>query len=629
MITKCIHANFELDLSAYEITFTEDNQWFSDRFFTKYTFPIDVELDDDINKKFGQLLDIGVENPVTYYDVVLFIEDGHTQAVLEILEIVDRRASIQLSFGFDEFPNWDKKLAELPLQVLEAGEPLTDHGVDIIDKTWPSVNYNFVQVHTDSFDADGDKWHGFEGIVNKYENGAFVENEFDAAENILYNRNIMIPMPYVMHILQKGFVDAGYALGGDVLTDPELLKMLLYKEAEEYSSGSVEGSEYVSRLDSYDSLVTITYRYAIFNSKKSTRVLALYEDTITFSRRGRYKISGVVYLRRQFSDSKAEIFFKGQSVARYYEDYIRQDSDRWSERVRYVDVNVDVDDISDVVTLTNRTLPQHMVNEVLENDTILWDLTITPLAIYDENGLLAPPVITTQKVDLTKVVPDITFGDFITALKNWKNLDLKIQGNTVVMDYIQPQMEINEVVDLSHHNQRAPRRTFKQGDSYRLMFKEISSDDYEPETVYVDVNGVSYSTTDGNDETNEIEIGAVPLPLELRGNIQTAFAVDDGKSTICAVLYQGSQGIVNLAEDNTEIMLRRVYEKHYSQWLDFRIKSQSFTTNFNAPTSYTNSVEITNKVLMYNKLFLIRTKTRTTIVGTSLSNYELELESLK
>jgi len=432
-----------------------------------------------------------------------------------------------------------------------------------------------------------------------------------------------------MHILQKGFGDAGYSLGGDILNDIELRKMLLYKEAEEYSSGSVEGTEYMSRLDSYDSLVTVTYRYGAFNVNKAKRVLALYEDTITFSRRGRYKISGVVYLRRQFSDATAEMFFKGQRVAVFYKDYIRNDGEVWSESVTYVDINIDVNNLSEVLTLKNRNLPNYVINGVNETDSILWDLTITPLAIYDESGLLIPPIITTQKIDLTKVVPDITFGNFITALKNWKNLDLKIQGKTVVMDYIQPQMEINKVVDLSHHDQRAPRRTFKQGDSYRLLFKDISSDDYSPEVVYVDVQGVSYSSTDGNDDTNEIEIAAVPLPLALRGNTRTVLAVDDGKSNICAVLYKGSPGIVNLAEDNTEIMLRRVYEKHYSQWLDFRIKSQSFTTNFNAPTSYTKSVDITNKVLMYNKLFLIRTKTRTTIVGTSLSNYELELESLK
>ena len=627
MITKCIHDDFELDLSAYEITITEENQWFSDRFFTKYSFPIDVDLSDALNETFGQLLDMAVEEPTTYYEVFLFMDDTHAQAILEVLEVVDRRASIQISFGFEQFPNWNKKLAELPLQVINVGEALAFHAEDIIDKTWPAVNYNFVQVHTPRFDPGTERWNGFEGIVNHYRDGAFLLNEFDVEENIIYNRNVMIPMAYYMHVLVQGFADAGYQLQGDVLQDADLLKMLFYKEAEEYINANIDGFEYEANINSFDSMVTVVYRYGAFNINRATRQLAVYNDTIAFTKRGRYKISGVVYLRRQFSDARAEIYYKGQLLKRYYADYIRQNS--WSETVRYVDINVDVDDINQTVSLQNRQLPNAYINEQLVDDAILWDLTITPLAIYDENGELVPPVINSEKVDLTKVVPDVSFGDFVTAIKNWKNMDIKIQGNVVRMDYIEPQMEVNEVVDLRRYDQRAPRRRFKQGDDYRLKFKDISAEGYAPESMYISVHGATTDPLLGDEETKSIEINAVPFPLRLLNNVETAYAVDDGKGKITAVLYAGAVGVANLAEDPEEIMVPRIYEKHYARWVPFRIKSQSFTTNFNADALALKEVTVQSKVIMYNKLFLVRSITKTDIIGTFQKNYELELESLK
>jgi hypothetical protein len=46
---KLIHSKFELDLSPFKISDTEENNWFSDSFFTKYSFPFGVDLTDDLD----------------------------------------------------------------------------------------------------------------------------------------------------------------------------------------------------------------------------------------------------------------------------------------------------------------------------------------------------------------------------------------------------------------------------------------------------------------------------------------------------------------------------------------------------------------------------------------------------
>jgi len=46
---KLIHSKFELDLSPFKVSDTEENNWFSDSFFTKYSFPFEIDLTDDLD----------------------------------------------------------------------------------------------------------------------------------------------------------------------------------------------------------------------------------------------------------------------------------------------------------------------------------------------------------------------------------------------------------------------------------------------------------------------------------------------------------------------------------------------------------------------------------------------------
>ena len=41
---KIIHSNFELDLSTKKITDISENPIFSDKFSTKYSYPIEIDL---------------------------------------------------------------------------------------------------------------------------------------------------------------------------------------------------------------------------------------------------------------------------------------------------------------------------------------------------------------------------------------------------------------------------------------------------------------------------------------------------------------------------------------------------------------------------------------------------------
>src|SRR5690606_35689399 len=203
--------------------------------------------------------------------------------------------------------------------------------------------------------------------------------------------------------------------------------------------------------------------------------------------------------------------------------------------------------------------------------------------------------------DLTKCVPDITFGECVTAIKNWKNFDVNIQGSDVYMNYIESQLNIKEAINLSKFEIQYPRKRLKQSESFLLKFADFDSKEYTYYPVYVDVNGSRTSKFTQTDDTNEIKIQALPLPILYRSGVLTAFAIEDGQSKMTLLLYDGlNSASLNLTDDSLPLMLPDVYEKHWSQWLDFRIKSIGYVTQFICFAEEIKNLTTRSKVFMYN-----------------------------
>lgn len=337
-------------------------------------------------------------------------------------------------------------------------------------------------------------------------------------------------------------------------------------------------------------------------------------------------MSGNVYLRRLKSNATASITYNGSEIKSFREEF---SDPHYLERIRTIDVNVNVEDVSKPLIFISRQLNWREELDITVNEGPLWDVTITPLAIYDETGELIPPLITTEKLDLTHCVPDKTFGELVKMVKNWKNMDFRIRDNEVHMNYIEPQLNVGEAIDFSDFNLREPRRRYDQGDSFLLQFKDEDNEDYTRGQLYVDIEGVKTSGFVTDDKTNEIDIDAIPLPLVFRNGVTTALSVNDGKSDFCTALYEGAAGVNNIAQEDTNVMLPAVYGNHWSKWLSFRLRSQGFTTQFNVPKQRMQGVNTYDKVFMYNNFHLIKTLNKVNLPGKDVFQVELELESLK
>jgi hypothetical protein len=154
---KLIHSDFELDLSNFKLSVVKENFWFSEEFFTAFSFPFEMELTDELDALLGFISRYNSVDPKVYIECKHYHNNEISDAILEIEQLQDR-ISGSIRFGYDQLPNFDKKLSELPLDKFElpSGTDIYEHAETIITQTWPAVNYNFPQIHTDKIDPDND-----------------------------------------------------------------------------------------------------------------------------------------------------------------------------------------------------------------------------------------------------------------------------------------------------------------------------------------------------------------------------------------------------------------------------------------------------------------------------------------
>lgn len=616
---KFIHSNFEIDLSKLKVSDVLENPWFSNKFFVKFTFPFEVDLTEENDINFGFLSHYNAYSHTTLYEGFYVHRENMEQAILEIEEVTDK-ISMNFGYGYDEFPNFNKKLSELPLDKFNVTD-IYAHAATIISQTWPSVNYNFPQIHIDKIDNTEDPWLDFENIINNYKNGAFLVNE--VIENDTFNRNIIQPTPYALHIIKKGFEDAGKVLKGDILEDPTIQKLCIYTDTSYWTTLEQESYSIFKMSSDYVETGTTTVNgvYPGSFSWANTVINPSFEyqkyyQQIDISNPGKYRVVGKVKLvPPRYGNGYIKFNYRNQTI--YYHEF------RFRFGLLTYDVNVDfiLETLSDG---QNDTFSIEIFNGI-SSDKVIIDLNINPIRLHDDQGNAVPNIINKNSVDLTRAVPDMTFGEFIEIMKNWFNLDLKISGNDIYMNFIELEKKRLEVIDLTSFEVKNPIRKFSRGNSFLLKFEKVETKDYIYLPVFLNSQGILSENFKTDEKTNEIIINALPLPLTTRNQIQTVHAFETDSSKIFGIIYDGlNQDSLNLAKDNYELLIPQIFDKHYKQWLDFRLNSQGFQWSFKA--HYEDIFSLTNKsrIHAYKNNHIVKSLTRTEVAE---DEFEIDIET--
>lgn len=614
---KLIHSNFELDLTSFQITETEENNWFSDTFFTKYSFPFEIDVVKDLEIAFG-FITLYNTNPETYFNVKYVHDNIIEDAVFEI-ESYQTKLSCTLKFGYDQLPNFDKKLSELPLDDfnLPTGISIYDHANTIVSQTWPDVNYNFPQIHTEKYDTTQYPWAFFGKIINNRVDGLFLLNEYNVAQDYEENRNIIQPLPYLLYLLKKGFENVNLTLAGDIITDALVKKITIFATLDYFEE---------TKLPDYNELIINNsdgFNIRDANGYGGQKKMIQHFGQINIGQ-ALYNITGTIKIKHlQNEITYVKIYHNGTII--YNKEF---NSPNTGGLVGNYNETININVVGSVGSI----IELHSVQVYSDNGVILnyevCNLEFTPLTLVDNLGNPITSIKNKNAINLKKAVPDITFGNLVSFVKNYMNYDLSIIGNQAVMNKVESQINHNDSIDLQFAEIKFPMRKFHTGNSYLLKFADVTypAKPYLP--VFQNQNGFVTSGFVTDDKTSTIEVNALPLPLLKLNNIETAFAFEDDAAKIYLVIYDGLTNGKNLSKPIDDYLIPAIHLSYWKRWFEFRIKSGYFLWNFKSWVERIKDLKAKTKIYAFGNTHLIKTINKTQI-KEDLYDIELETETIK
>lgn len=603
-----IHDSFKLDITNFNVTLTEINQWFKDDFSTESSLPFDIILDEEMvkNTNFSTHYNANLNKKI--YEGLLDKDGVLVTAVLKFQEIKGKVISAVLILGQDNFPSFDKKLSELPLEKKLVPD-LIENANSVIRLGYPDTNYNFAMVHTEKYDPASSDWKDFGGTINKHNGVAFIENQLDLETNIDLIKNIIQPLPHLMHIVHAGINFAGYTLEGDIVSDPDLNKALVWRDGEYFNRLSEDEIPINYKNHEYDSLAYQhnTFQYVTFSKSKTVEKKGdyiLFGDlyTLVYSARknpawshNRYQCSKYSIKIEKISGGITTLLASNQSSI-----FIGDGTSNLWEEVKTFSYDIAVSfEVGDIIKITKTEPKRDYSPSPTPDYPEAISLKLIPIRFRNPDG---SPIISVQnlnEIDLTRCVPDMTFRQLITILKNSKNYSFDAIGNVIRMDRVAKRLNRSEALDLSEYDIDEPLRTIHDDRVFELAFTDGKSNEtYKYDSFLISQSGTVLNDYTVKDSDSSIKLDVLPLPVTTKNGITTANSFEDASSKLRLVfMLPVPEGGSPAAFWNENFTIPAIHENEYKDWLNFRINSVGWNWDFVIPVEKFR--EITVQTLVY------------------------------
>jgi hypothetical protein len=615
MSLRISHSKFDFNLVDTNFTMVEQNNLFTDGTVSNYTYATSYTMSDKDNLALDFIKEHSATVSNTIFNVSFFAFNNSYAAVLEIEKIIGRTIEFQIRYGLENFPNYDRKLKELPLHNFELQTSIYEHAQSLIDTPG---DYNFPQVFTEFFDTDSDQFSEFLGKINAYENGSFITNDFNEGSNEPINKNIIQPLPSLIYVIKQGLLEVGYELGGDIVNDPEFKNALIYSLSDYYSS--IYDGDHQEMLVNTNEYIDEPFQLG-----------ANYETSIILETPGRYILSGNLNMRPyRITDPQFGIQYFVATAKLFINDVeIEVFEVRGDDQLLFPELLIEIYPNQPNSVLKFTSNQRIFAREEGSNNynASLLDVTVTQIFEFDQNGNALPTLISPSRIDLSKCVPDITYGALFETIKKWKNFKLDIKDNIVELNYSNNLANISNVVDLSFSEIELPERTPNNSKSIELKFQDLTDDTYDFKSILFNKNGYQNSPYTKPKTSEEISIDAIYLPLKSKSGILTADGFVSDSNKLQLVKYKGLTGGLNTCEDLSNLNIPSIFQAHYLYWFNFLLNSTSYKWLFLAYSEKINGLNENSTVFAYGKYHLVNKLSRRNRTG-DVFEIDIETESI-
>lgn len=600
---------FRLELSSVKLSFVERSPRFKDTFFTKYSFPFEFKIDRDLKTTIGNFSSLNINGLKGSYDGFLVFEGKVNVAKLEIIEVTGDMVSAQIDAGFEELPNFGKKLSELPLENKGVGN-IYNHAEIICKKQYPEVNYNFPRVIYNKHSSDEKGWELFNGFLNDRKtnvsifspgtSSSFVTNnelDQDGAGTGHKNRNIIHPMPYLLYVLKAGFLNAGFELKGEILNDEDFYQCVLFSNKEYFQKVNnepllidIKGNEHIDYKDSF-------YHY-----KKEFNI----------EKKGKYLFQGEVRVTRTLASLNTQtmmmpvgvkITCNGKILYRRFTNY----SYNLPPENLFFEFETDS---------PNSLLQIFVISEKVDQ---ICKCTVSLRDFVDESGADTFQIHNNDRVNISMAVPDITFGELVTIVKNWKNYDLEIKDNYVFMNKLATSTS-KELKDFTSFLSTKPTKSFLKKRSFLISFPEMDNEVDNLDSVYIDENGVKINGV-ANEDTSNVKINGYVLPIEVFKGVATAAIKKSDSSILSLIYYDGLVNGQNLAKKSLGLNFPQLLNS-LVDWYEMRINTTEIKWSFIVNKNKFRHINLRDNLYGYSQKLWIKEITKNVI---DERNYQIDI----
>ena len=581
-----------LNLSGQKITVQDSNSRMSDKMFSKYFFPFEIYMNEEFINNFGDFESYDSLDLENTFEGTLLFENKIHEAKLVLSSVEGKLLTGQIDFGFEDLPNFSKKLSELPLEKFKVAD-IHLFAKNICAKKYPETNFNFPRMYTSKYSPDNSVWDAFDGYYNDLNpDGTEMRRNYIDGDSNIYNINIIHPCPHFLYVLKTGFSDAKLTLAGDILTDPIFAQRWMFSGTEYFSNLTQKRLGMVINAFDYDTL-----NGAVFP-------LATYIRTLEVKQTNEYEISGGFML----NSGGIKIFLNDSLVFQYNSGGLN-DYKAFSFKIQIP---------------ANSVLRVGIVTFFLSSQTEpVLQMDLIGKVLYDdsetsEGGEDLGVITNLNEVDLKKAVPDMTFGDFINAIRNRFNYDVTIEDNVAVMNRIGDK-EPTDIKDFTQFEIQNPKRELLQKKSFLLRSPEL--DNAPQNSMYYDKDGAFLNKAPKEDtviiESNVIILQTgVPKPL----GYDTAIIKKDTSDSIQLVWYDGLSGVQNNAKNPLGAEFPELFYSHWEKWLRQRVRGTKFQWKFYCDAEQFDYL-INNHIYAYKNIHNIVSWTKDLVENT----YEVDI----
>lgn len=584
--------SFEIDLTNYGLTLNEESNMFIDNMIKSYSFPFSIGFIDELVKELDLPNLPNADGYKTSLKGLLIIDDRYYDATFRIGEQDGRDFECTIYFGEETLPVYDTKMKSLPwpIHIVTTSQALANA---YLNEEWPDVQHNFPSFYRADLKEKTD-YELFEHFVNNYGGSDFVQNqETGTPPNQVYeNKNVLSPCAYMLEMLIFGFKSEGKKVTGSVLEDERLKKLVYLPE---------------NYIEKFQGSLFSNFEFSLPDrelTENGIRV-GVYERSFTPDNIGTYAIKFNINLDPVLASYyHFRIFQKDSTTSE--ETTLFEQSSRGNRVTINKDINVNITSSNQFDPIWIDLRIPYTTNSIAQFNGFEYRFTEGRL-----NELIGT-------YSLAEYMPDMKFGEYVNAIKNWLNLEISINEDFVNIEFVDTVLDNLPTVDHSKLEVKYPKRKKNSDRVFRLIYEDKSE-------VLVDATGQIYSDIEKeNEDIIQIDM-EVQMALVEQNYDQVTAVFDEDAGKLIFALYDGIQNSKNNCVDNINNFYGRVediYELFWKNWLANRTNNFTFRDSFTAHQS--DQIDIRAKIYKYNQTLLPKSISKK---RTMDEHWEVEMEA--